>query len=129
MFEYAFACRYVETNPFKGRCSLTDAEGQTSQTQRTPGIERKGWGDNIYALFKSPIYQRDFWKIVGEPLVLGTPLIAVYAGLRLEEICNFVSMTSFVKRDSPTSLSRTEIGSQNLQIRERNPQDSRFTKP
>ncbi|CUX80124.1 MAG: Phage integrase family [Roseibaca calidilacus] len=108
MFEYAFACRYVETNPFKGRV-LTDAEVKRRKRSERR-IERKGWGDNIYALFKSPIYQETL-EDVGEPL-FWAPLIAVYAGLRLEEICQ-LRVNDFLREDGiPYIAVQNEIGSQ-----------------
>jgi integrase len=83
IFEHALSQGMIASNPFKGRL-LTEAE--VKRWKMSEGrVERLGWGDSIYTLLESEVFSTPLADI-GEPL-FWAPLIAMYSGLRLEEIC------------------------------------------
>lgn len=94
IFEYALDQHIIASNPFKGRL-LTEAE--VKRWKRSAArVERLGWGDAIYTLLDSEVFRSPLGDI-GEPL-FWAPLIAIYAGLRLEEICQ-LRVRDFAKED------------------------------
>ncbi len=110
IFDHAFNQRLINSNPFKGRI-LTDAEVRRWQ-KSAARVERIGWGDAIYALLGSEIF-RDPLSDIGEPL-FWAPLIAMYGGLRLEEICQ-LRIRDFGTDDGvPFVAVQNELGSQSL---------------
>jgi integrase len=110
IFDHAFNQRLIDSNPLKGRI-LTDAEVRRWQ-KSAARVERIGWGDAIYALLGSEIF-RDPLSDIGEPL-FWAPLIAMYGGLRLEEICQ-LRIRDFGTDDGvPFVAVQNELGSQSL---------------
>lgn len=110
IFDHAFNQRLIDSNPFKGRI-LTDAEVKRWKKSEAR-IERTGWGDAIYALLGSEIFRSPLTD-EGEPLYWA-PLIAMYAGLRLEEICQ-LRVRDFGTDDGvPFVAVQNELGSQSL---------------
>jgi integrase len=109
MLKQAHTQGLMVKNPFQGHV-LTDKEVTDRQkSERT--VERKGWGDDIYSLFRSAIYQQPLDDET-DPL-FWAPLIAVYAGLRLEEACQ-LRVNDFDHEDGVAFLSvQNAIGSQN----------------
>jgi len=82
MFRRALEIGAVRSNPFKGRM-LTTAEVKRRQMSERR-VERVGWGDHINTLFASEKFTTPL-SDVGDPL-FWAPLIATFAGLRMEEI-------------------------------------------
>lgn len=110
IFEHALSQGMIASNPFKGRL-LTEAE--VKRWKKTEArIERTGWGDAIYTLLESEVFSNHLADI-GEPL-FWAPLIAMYAGLRLEEICQ-LRVRDFGKQDGVIFLVvQDELGSQQV---------------
>lgn len=108
ILEYAKSRNLVASNPFKGRV-FTDAE--VKRRKRTEArVERKGWGDDIQTLLKTKVF-REPLDTPGEPL-FWAPLIAMFAGLRLEEICQ-LRVRDFGTEDGVQYVAvQNEIGSQ-----------------
>lgn len=108
IFEYAVAQQQIAKNPFKGML-LTEAEVKRWKRSEAR-IERTGWGDAIYDLLGSEVFTEPLDDI-GEPL-FWAPLIAVYAGLRLEEICQ-LRVRDFGSENGVAFVAvQNEIGSQ-----------------
>lgn len=108
ILEYATSRQLIASNAFKGRM-LTDAEvKRRKKTERR--VQRMGWGGRIDDLFKTKIFQEPLDDI-GEPL-FWAPLIAVYAGLRLQEVCQ-LRVNDFGKQDNVLYSSvQNELGTQ-----------------
>lgn len=108
IFEYALSQRMITSNPFKGRL-LTEAEVKRWKMSAAR-VERVGWGDAIYSLLESEVFSNPLADI-GEPL-FWAPLIAMYSGLRLEEICQ-LRVRDFAKEDGIIFVAvQNELGSQ-----------------
>lgn len=108
IFDHALAQEMITTNPFKGRL-LTEAEVKRWKMSAAR-VERLGWGDSIYALLESEVFSNPLADI-GEPL-FWAPLIAMYAGLRLEEICQ-LRVRDFAKENGIIFVAvQNELGSQ-----------------
>lgn len=108
IFEHALSQRMIASNPFKGRL-LTEAEVKRWK-KSAARTERVGWGDAVYTLLESEVFSTPLADI-GEPL-FWAPLIAMYAGLRLEEICQ-LRVRDFAKEDGIIFLAvQDELGSQ-----------------
>lgn len=110
IFDHAFKQRLIDSNPFKGRI-LTDGEVKRWKKSEAR-IERTGWGDAIYTLLGSEKF-RDPLSDIGEPL-FWAPLIAMYAGLRLEEICQLRIRDFGTEGGIPFVAVQNELGSQSL---------------
>lgn len=110
IFDHAFNQRLIDSNPFKGRI-LTDAEVKRWKKSEAR-IERTGWGDAIYALLGSEVFRSPLTD-EGEPLYWA-PLIAMYAGLRLEEICQLRVRDFGTDEGVPFVAIQNELGSQSL---------------
>lgn len=82
MFRHALEVGAVRSNPFKGRTLTTGEVNRRQMTERR--VERVGWGDHINTLFASEKFATPL-SDVGDPL-FWAPLIATFAGLRMEEI-------------------------------------------
>lgn len=82
MFRRALEIGAVRSNPFKGRTLTTREIANRQMTERR--VERVGWGDHIKTLFASEKFTTPL-SDVGDPL-FWAPLIATFAGLRMEEI-------------------------------------------
>jgi len=83
ILEHALTQHLIGSNPFKGRL-LT--EGEVKRWKMSAArVERTGWGDSIYQLLESEVFRNPLADI-GEPN-FWMPLIAIYSGLRLEEVC------------------------------------------
>lgn len=108
ILEHAARQHLIESNPFKGRV-LT--EGEVKKRKKSERrVERVGWGDNIYALFDTKIFRNPL-DDAGDPL-FWAPLIAVYAGLRMEEICQ-LRVRDFGKEDGILHLAvQNEVATQ-----------------
>lgn len=108
IFGYALTLRLIDKNPFKGML-LTEAE--VKRWKRSAArIERTGWGDAIYDLLSSEIYTTPL-EDIGDPR-FWIPLISMYTGLRLEEICQ-LRVRDFGKAEGIQYLAvQNEIGSQ-----------------
>jgi integrase len=108
IFEHALSQGMIASNPFKGRL-LTEAEVKRWKKSEAR-IERIGWGDSIYTLLGSEVFSNPLSDI-GEPL-FWTPLIAMYAGLRLEEICQ-LRVQDFAKDNGIIFVAvQNQLGSQ-----------------
>jgi integrase len=108
IFEYALSQRMIASNPFKGRL-LTEAEVKRWKMSAAR-VERVGWGDAIYTLLESEVFSNPLPDI-GEPL-FWAPLIAMYSGLRLEEICQ-LRVRDFAKENGIVFVAvQNELGSQ-----------------
>lgn len=108
IFEHALSQGMIASNPFKGRL-LTEAE--VKRWKMSEGrVERLGWGDSIYTLLESEVFSNPLADI-GEPL-FWAPLIAMYAGLRLEEICQ-LRVRDFAKENGIIFVAvQNELGTQ-----------------
>lgn len=108
ILDYAHSRRLIESNPFKGRV-LTEAE--VNRRRRTENrVARKGWGENIYDLLRSKVFREPLQEH-DDPL-FWSPLIAMFAGLRLEEILQ-LRVRDFGKEDNIFYVAvQNEIGSQ-----------------
>ncbi|MCC5991281.1 MAG: tyrosine-type recombinase/integrase [Rhodobacteraceae bacterium] len=108
ILDYALSRRLIESNPFKGRV-LTEAE--VNRRKRTENrVARKGWGEEIYTLLRTKVF-REPLDSPDEPL-FWAPLIAMFAGLRLEEILQ-LRIRDFGKEDGIFYVAvQNEIGSQ-----------------
>lgn len=82
IFRRALEIGAVRSNPFKGRTLTTGEINRRQMTERR--VERVGWGDHINTLFASGKFTTPL-SDVGDPL-FWAPLIATFAGLRMEEI-------------------------------------------
>lgn len=108
ILDYALSRHLIAANPFKGRV-FTDAE--VKRRKRTENrVARKGWGEDIYTLLRSKVF-REPLDSPDEPL-FWTPLIAMFTGLRLEEILQ-LRVRDFGKEDGIFYVAvQNEIGSQ-----------------
>ncbi|WP_210254089.1 site-specific integrase [Paracoccus sp. AK26] len=108
ILEHAVKSRLITNNPMKGRIL---SEADVKRWKRTEArIERTGWGDHIYGLLGSEIFVNPL-KDVGDPLYWA-PLIAMFAGLRLEETCQ-LRVRDFGKDGDILFVAvQNEIGSQ-----------------
>lgn len=108
ILDYALSRHLIASNPFKGRV-FTDAEvKRRKRTERR--VERTGWGDDIYNLLRSKVF-REPLASPDEPL-FWAPLIAMFSGLRLEEILQ-LRVRDFGKEDGILFVTvQNEIGSQ-----------------
>lgn len=108
VFGHAVSQNLIPKNPFKGML-LTEADVKRWKLSAAR-IERTGWGDSIYDLLGSEIYSTPL-EDIGDPL-FWAPLIAMYAGLRLEEICQ-LRVRDFGREQGVVFLAvQNEIGSQ-----------------
>ena len=108
IFEHALSQRMIASNPFKGRL-LTEADVKKWKMSAAR-VERVGWGDAIYTLLESEVFSNPLADI-GEPL-FWAPLIAMYSGLRLEEICQ-LRVRDFAKENGIIFVAvQNELGSQ-----------------
>lgn len=108
IFEHALSQRMIASNPFKGRL-LTEADVKKWKMSAAR-VERVGWGDAIYTLLESEVFSNPL-PDVGEPL-FWAPLIAMYSGLRLEEICQ-LRLRDFAKENGIIFVAvQNELGSQ-----------------
>ena len=82
IFRRALEIGAVRSNPFKGRTLTTREVTNRQLTERR--VERVGWGDHIKTLFASEKFTEPLTDL-GDPL-FWAPLIATFAGLRMEEI-------------------------------------------
>lgn len=82
IFRRALEVGAVRSNPFKARVLTTKEIKRRQMAERR--VERVGWGDNINVLFSSEKFTTSLTD-VGDPL-FWAPLIATFAGLRMEEI-------------------------------------------
>ena len=82
MFRRALEVGAVRSNPFKARVLTTKDIKRRQMAERR--VERVGWGDHINVLFASEKFNTTLTD-VGDPL-FWAPLIATFAGLRMEEI-------------------------------------------
>ncbi|KKL07248.1 hypothetical protein LCGC14_2587920, partial [marine sediment metagenome] len=82
IFRRALDLGAVSSNPFQGRTLTTSDIKRRQRTEQR--ILRIGWGDRINDLFGSEKFKAPLSDI-GDPL-FWAPLIAAFAGLRMEEI-------------------------------------------
>lgn len=110
IFDFALAQNMIASNPFKGRV-LTEGEVK-SWNRSAARVVRIGWGDAIYNLLNSEMFHSPLGDI-GEPL-FWAPLIALYSGLRLEEVCQ-LRIGDFAKENGIYFVAvQNEVGSQLL---------------
>lgn len=108
IFEHSLSQGMIASNPFKGRL-LTEAEVKRWKRSEAR-VERVGWGESIYTLLGSEVFTNPLADI-GEPL-FWAPLIAMYAGLRLEEICQ-LRVQDFAKDNGIIFVAvQNQLGSQ-----------------
>ena len=108
ILEYAKSRQLIASNPFKGRV-LTDREVKRRKLTEAR-VQRKGWGDDINTLLQTKIFRQPL-ESPGEPL-FWAPLIAMYAGLRLEEICQLRVRDFGIEEEVHYVAVQNEIGSQ-----------------
>lgn len=82
IFRRALEVGAIRSNPFKARVLTTKEIKRRQMAERR--VERVGWGDTINVLFSSEKFTTSLTD-VGDPL-FWAPLIATFAGLRMEEI-------------------------------------------
>ena len=107
---YAHESGAIDSNPFKGRTLTTSEIKRRKQNERR--VERIGWGEDIYALLGSEIFQNPLPE-QDEPL-FWCPLIAMYAGLRLEEILQLRVNDFYSEAGIMAVRVQNEIGSQEV---------------
>ncbi|MBB06129.1 MAG: hypothetical protein CML03_11530 [Pseudooceanicola sp.] len=100
----------IDGNPFKGRTLTTSEIKRRKRSERR--VERVGWGEDIYALLGSEIFQNELAE-QDEPL-FWCPLIAMYAGLRLEEILQLRVNDFYSDAGIMAVRVQNEIGSQEV---------------
>lgn len=110
MFKYALETGAVRSNLFKGR-TLTTAEIKRRQMSERR-VERIGWGDHIHTLFASEKFSTPL-SDVGDPL-FWAPLIATFAGLRMEEILQLRLDDFATDEGVPFLAVQNSLGTQSL---------------
>jgi len=108
ILEHAFNLHLMPSNPFKGRI-MTEAE-LNNRMKREARIQRTGWGDKIYTLLGSELFTKPL-KDEGD-ILFWAPLIAMFAGLRLEEICQLRIKDFNTDHNIPYIAVQNELGSQ-----------------